>query len=253
MCIRTYGALVLGLSVGAFGQPAPSLAFEAASVKPSAQGGRGRTLTTDPSGRFMAERATLRMLVAFAYGVRDFQLSGGPNWIDTAQYDIVAKPAAKSIRAQTLLMVQGLLADRFQLKLHRETKELPIFVLVVAKNGPKFKESKPDDNRPVKGLQGGAGELLGLGASMDSLAARLAAYSGRLVIDRTGLVGRYDFKLQWTPESGQQPRSPDERTTDTLETSILTALQEQLGLKLEAQKGPVETLVIDYAARPSAN
>lgn len=151
-------------------------------------------------------------------------------------------------------MVQTLLADRFQLRLHSETKELPIFVLVVAKNGPKLKESNPDDNRPMKGIQGGPGELLGLGASIGSLAARLAVISSRSVIDHTGLVGRYDFKLQWTPESGQQPRSPDERTTDNPPgTSIFAALQEQLGLKLEARKGPVETLVIDYAARPSAN
>ena len=212
-------------------------------------------MLTDPSGRFTAENATARELISFAYNVRAFQVSGGPGWIDADHYDIVAKPEAKAGRGQIYPMVQALLGDRFQLNLHRETKELPVYVLVLAKGGPKFKEAKPDGDRPLNGIQGvGRGELTGLGADMGLFARRLAVVVGRTVVDRTGLTGKYDFKLQWTPDTSQAMRSPDEPPADHASgPSIFSAIQEQLGLRLEASKGPVEILVIDHIEKPSAN
>ena len=229
-------------------------AFEAASIKPSKPGGRGRSMLTDPSGRFTAENATARELITFAYNVRAFQVSGGPGWIDADHYDIVAKPEAKAGRGQIYPMAQALLADRFKLNLHRETKDLPVYTLVIAKGGPKFKEAKPDADRPMNGIQGGRGEMTGLGADMGLFARRLAVLTGRTVVDRTGLTGKYDFKLQWTPDTSQGMRSPEEPPSDnTPGPSIFSAIQEQLGLKLEASKGPVEILVIDHIEKPSAN
>jgi len=232
------------------------LGFEVASIKPSRPGSVGISLLTDPSGRFTTENATLRMIITFGFGVRDFQVSGGPSWIDSDRFDIVAKPEARANRAQVLQMVQTLLEDRFKLKSHRGTKELPVFGLVIGKNGPKLKPTKPEEDaaRPMKGFQGGRGELTGLGADMGALATRLSAVLGRKVIDRTGLTGKYDFKLQWTPDTPQPMRNPDEPVTDNAPgPSLINAVQEQLGLRLEAQKGPVEILVIDSVEKPSAN
>jgi uncharacterized protein (TIGR03435 family) len=229
------------------------LRFEVASIKSGKPGSVRKSLLTDPNGRFATENATLRMLVTFAYSVHDFQVSGGPRWIDSDAFDIVAKPENKSSRVQLLQMVQVLLTERFKLRIHRETKEQPVLALVIGKNGPKLKMANTDDGGPMRGLQGGRGELTGLGADMGSLARRLSGVIGRVVIDRTGLSGKYDFKLQWTPDTAQPMRGPDEPVDSSLGSSILAAVQEQLGLKLEAQKGPVDMIVIDAVERPSAN
>jgi uncharacterized protein (TIGR03435 family) len=229
------------------------LRFEVASIKSGKPGSVRKSLLTDPNGRFTTENATLRMLVTFAYSVHDFQVLGGPRWIDSDAFDIVAKPENKSSRVQLLQMVQVLLTERFKLRIHRETKEQPVLALVIGKNGPKLKMANTDDGGPMRGLQGGRGELTGLGADMGSLARRLSGVIGRVVIDRTGLSGKYDFKLQWTPDTAQPMRGPDEPVDSSLGSSILAAVQEQLGLKLEAQKGPVDMIVIDAVERPSAN
>jgi|SRR5271157_3587671 len=254
------GPLLPGVAFGQAGASAPGTAkplrFEVASIKPSKPGSRNRTLLTDPNGRFTAETATLRMLVTFAYGVRDFQVTGGPRWIDSDAFDIFAKSETKASRAQLLQMVQSLLADRFGMRLHRETKELPVLALVIGRNGPKLKPTNSDEEqtRSMKGLQGGRGELTGLGANMGSLANRLSATMGRVVVDRTGLTGTYDFHLRWTPDDAQPMQAADQPAAESEPgPSIITALQEQLGLKLEAQKGPVDIVVIDSVERPSAN
>jgi uncharacterized protein (TIGR03435 family) len=229
--------------------------FEVASIKASKPGGRGRSLGTDPAGRFTTENTTLRAIIMFAFGIRDFQISGGPSWLDSDRFDIVAKPENRSTPAQIPQMVQSLLADRFKLKFHREAKETPVFALVVGKNGPKLKPTKPEDEaaRPNRGFQGGRGELTALGADMAALATRLSAIVGRPVIDRTALTGKFDFKLQWIPDNPSQMRSPDEPVTDSEHgPSIFTAVQ-LLGLKLENQKAPVEMIVIDSVEKPSAN
>jgi uncharacterized protein (TIGR03435 family) len=160
--------------------------------------------------------------------------------MDSAGYDIKAK-AEGNAGDDLWPMVQTLLADRFQLKFHRETRELPIYALVVAKNGAKLHAV----SAAGLGVGMGKGRFNGRGADMPTLASVLSNELGRLVFDRTGLSGFYDFTLTFEPD--------DTRAADTAGPSLFTALQEQLGLRLEPQKGPVETLVIDHAEKPSAN
>lgn len=222
----------------------PPLEFEVASIKPkpTPPGPGNTTMRFDPGGRFRATGAPLNALIQLAYGVKDFQVSGGPKWADSESYDVVAQPAAGVTlnRDQLKVAIQALLADRFKLKFHRETRDLAIYSLVVAKNGPKLTK-----NIDVPGPEAAiaSGQLKGSKISMSILADLLAQRLDRTVRDDTGISGDFDVKLDWGP--GQ--------TADRDDPSIFTALQEQLGLKLNAQKGPVEILIIDSAERPSVN
>jgi len=286
---------ILGLGViVAFCQPAaPQPTFEVASIKPASPGaGPGRTLMLVPGGGLRANNVTLRMLIAFAYDVKDFEISGAPNWLNSERYDINAKPDApdepasntdlarmtahqgQAFQNRVRQRLQALLADRFQLKIHRESKESPMYALVVAKNGPKLKEAAPREpppgqnapeppgrgspNGPFRGLRMGRGQLTGGGATLAMLANVLSNQLGRSVVDKTELKGEYDFTLEWTPEPGQGPPfgtpPPDAAPPpDVSGPSIFTALQEQLGLRLESAKGPVEILVVDHAEKPDEN
>jgi uncharacterized protein (TIGR03435 family) len=199
----------------------------------------------EPGGRFRATGAPLNALIQLAYGVKDFQVSGRPKWADSESdesYDVVAQPAAGVTlnRDQLKVAIQALLADRFKLKFHRETKDLPIYSLVVGKNGPKLTKNI---DAPGPGGTIGSGQLKGSKISMSILADLLAQLLDRTVRDDTGISGDFDVKLNWDPS----------QTADMDGPSIFTALQEQLGLKLNAQKGPVEILIIDSAERPSGN
>jgi len=254
--------------------------FEVASIKPGDPGARGVMIRYAPGGRFTAKGTTLKSLIAIAYGVREFQISGGPSWIGSARYDIDAKPEATSdaddprkiatdaqreaFEQRQRMRIQALLADRFQLKLGHSTKELPIYVLNIAKNGPKLQESKEESGNRFRGVRmGGPGHLTGERVPMKFLAELLAGSVGRTVIDQTGLKGKYDFKLEWTPDQNQQgafgggprpgPDGPLPPPVDPNGPSIFTAVEEQLGLKLDSQKGPVEMLTIDAVEKPSEN
>lgn len=238
--------------------------FEVATVKPNVSGERMVQLQIEPGGRFRAVNATLRMLIEDAYELKPFQTSGAPGWLDSEHFDITAKaddsaPGPKD-RDAMLPMLRALLEERFKLSLRKESKEMPIYALVVGKNGPKFQKSEipmPDPNAPPEpGRKGpmmrmGRGQLSGQGTEIEFLVTALSRNLGRLVIDKTGLTGRYDFKLEWTPDPGQMPSS-DVAPVESGPT-IFTALQEQLGLKLEAQKGPVDVYVIDHVEKPTAN
>jgi len=215
--------------------------FEVASIKRSDPDHVGVQTFFSPGGRFSALTAPLKSLVCFAYQLRDHQVAGGAGWVETEPFDITAKAEGEASYDQLRLMVQALLADRFQLKFHRETREQPVYSLVVAKGGPKVQEAK-SAGRGV-GI-GARGRLNGNGADMATFASALAGKLGRSVVDRTGLKGVYDFVVTWTP---------DEEQVNAPGPSLFTAMQEQLGLKLESTKGPVEVLVIDHAARPSEN
>jgi len=250
---------------------ASALQYEVASIKPNKYSshmlGLGFWIE-----RFTATGVTLQGLIREAYEVEDNQISGAPAWLDSERYDIEAK-ADKSVADelqklsfdQRLVeyrrMLQALLGDRFQLTLHRETKELPVYALVIAKKGPRLQETHPGDNDPT-GMTFGRGLLKGEGVPIALLVRHLSQQRlGRPVLDKSGLTGKYDFTLQWTPEEnrapmfkgtrdgGQGPDSPP----DSSGPSIFTAIQEQLGLRLESQKGPVEVLVIDHVERPSEN
>jgi len=259
------------------GQSAPRAEFEVASVKPNLSGERRIMFRPMLGGRFVAENATVRILIQLAYGVQPFQISGGPAWLDTDHYDIEAK-APSNINFDLMPpYLESLLEDRFQLKIHRETKELPIYALVVAKGGSKLQEAKagncfvPDPAKPAplpepgKVLPTPCGGFFVTQNTMNGASIKLATVGqnlsnrlGRPVVDKTGLTGTYDIHLEWTPDpglgGGPGPGGPPvPESSDSSGPSIFTAIQEQLGLRLDSQKGPVETIVIDHVEKASEN
>lgn len=264
-----------------------ALVYEVASIKPNKSAQNNVGMRVSPDG-FTGTNVTLYMLMKNAYGVEDNQISGAPSWFTSEKYDVDAKmdnAAADELRKlsederrlERQRMLQALLADRLKLTIHRETKELPIYALVVAKNGPKLQEAKPGDSYPngrdgrdlprggmrIQLGAGGKNELGVQGQPIATLARLLTMQLHRTVVDHTGLKGNYDFTLQWTREESQgamfKGAEPDPSggasppPPDSSGPSIFTAIQEQLGLKLESQKGPVEILVIDHVERPSEN
>ena len=222
-------------------------AFEVASVKPHppAPGPLRSSSSVEPGGINFTD-VTLKGCIRAAYEVQPNRISGGPDWIASDRYDIVAKAASAVPKARLLLMLQTLLEDRFQLRLHRETKELPIYALVAGKNGPKIHPGKEDGETEIGG---GAHLIDSRGMTMKALAgvlSRLSEEVDRPVFDMTGLAGVFDvtFDVEMEDKSATGADSSQ---------SIFTALQEQLGLKLEPRRGPVETLVIDQAVKASGN
>jgi uncharacterized protein (TIGR03435 family) len=231
---------------------ATSPVFEVASVKP-ARSGEERSLTQNPGARLTTSNATVRMLIMLAYQVMPDQISGGPNWLESDGFDIDAKGKnPKATQALFRQMIQSLLADRFQLRVHRETKELPVYALVLAKNGTKLVEAKDDDSEVSMRIEG-PGQLTGVKATMPMFATALSKALKRRVVDESGLKGAYNFKLQFVPDQ-KPPRLGEDGSPPIGDgPSIFAALQEQLGLNLRASKGPIEILVIDHAERPTAN
>jgi uncharacterized protein (TIGR03435 family) len=202
----------------------------------------------------------LQNLLSIAYDVRPFQISGGAKWIDADRFDIDARLTTSDAAHPTnpgltredqrkrSEALRSLLADRFLLKFHQETREESLFALVVAKRGPKLQESTESQSfiRSV-----GRGWIKGQAVDLRLLVLNLANELGRPVIDKTGLTGKYTFELKWDaslPAAAESSVAPDPDGS-----SIFTALQEQLGLRLESQKGPVRVLVVDRAERPSEN
>jgi len=258
--------------------------FEVASIKPSAPGQPGMFIRP-ANGGLNLSNIPLKEIMTIAWRVQPFQITGGPPWIESVHYDISAKPEQKPEPGQLLLMLQSLLEDRFQLKIHHETKELPIYALVLAnkdgKLGPQLTESKegsctqfdpskppppPDPGKPPTlgcgGMFMGPDRVNGMGVPIAQLTPVLARMLSRTVLDKTGLTGKFDIKAQWTPDQSQlqamappgglPPGMPPPQF-DPNGPSIFTALQEQLGLKLESQKGPVDVIVIDHVEKPSEN
>jgi uncharacterized protein (TIGR03435 family) len=267
-----YSATVLALlaAVTAFAQnvspPARTLeatagqtfAFDVATIKPAAAIDKGWQLLPTPDG-YTGMNVSLRKLIELAYGVRDGKLIlGGPPWIDSAKFDLEAKfdpaqvPNVKDLTfRQRADMLQPLLADRLKLKIHHESREFPVFLLVVDKHGPKLHESTPVDGNLGFGIdctfRNGAGSLTAQGCQANSLTGLLQSAAGRIIIDRTGLTGHYIMELHWTPDNAPVDASVESGP------SIFTALQEQLGLKLEPSAAPLDVLVIDSAEKPSEN
>jgi len=242
-----------------FGQPST---FEVATIKPSSPDAQGSSMTAGAGGVVTVTNATLKMLLTTAYDVRDFQISGGPGWITSGRFDIVGRPertagaaalpaSPKSMtddQLQTAVRLmrerlQSLLADRFQLQVHRETRDAPIYALLVAKNGPKM-QTAPEGRTGQRGINVERGRLTAMSAPLAILVNWLSNQTGRPVIDKTGLAQKFDFKLEW---------QPDLSDADQTGPSIFTAIQEQLGLRLESQRGPVDIIVIDRAEKPSEN
>jgi uncharacterized protein (TIGR03435 family) len=303
-CLYVIGAAAAVVAPAGLGLQGPRLraqapqasaagpAFEVASIKPNNSGDGRVMIGLQPGGRFTATNVPLRLLIRNAYQLQDFQIVGGPSWIGSEHYDIVAKgedglpPEPPSLDRtspnRVQLMIRALLAERFQLVVHNETRELPIYALVLARSdgklGPQLQKSEVDCNavfaaargrggmppppgppqpgeRPSCGIRIGMGNLAMGGTPLSQFANSLAMFTGRTVQDKTGLTGNYDVTLTWTPDQMPQrpPGAPEPPPIDPNGPSIFTAVQEQLGLKLESQKGPVAVLVIDRVERPKEN
>ena len=243
-------------------QPGAPAAYAVASVKPNKSSDDRFMLRPLPGGGLTATGVTLKMLVMFAYGVAGYQISAAPNWLGVDRWDLEAKTDGVQGRlplAQSQALLRQLLEDRFQLKTRRETRKIEVYALRVAKSGLKLKSHSGDTAGSNTSF--GFGSASFTDSSLPGLAGQLTLYLDRPVLDRTGIQGRWDFTLQWTPapnESSPQamglpPRAEPPRPADSNGPSIFTALREQLGLKLESTKGPVDILVIEHVERASEN
>jgi uncharacterized protein (TIGR03435 family) len=242
-------------------------AFEVATVKPTPPGDyRGARLFKMPSAhQFIAKNYPLRLLIGLAFNLTPRAISGGPEWIDSDHYDIVAATPGE-VRPtfdEQMSMLQKLLTDRFNLTFHREKKQFSIFAITIANNGPKLKESAaPPDDAPAlvmtvyPAASGGVDHVLmpGHNATVAQFASVLQrAVLDRPVVDQTGLSGKYDFELEWTPDETQFGGTLPQGPPDSDKPGIFAAVQQQLGLRLEATRGPIDTMVINRVARPTAN
>jgi uncharacterized protein (TIGR03435 family) len=271
-----------GLLAQATGGPAPAtqpaaaasaaMEFDVVSVKPNTSENGMMRMMNKP-GIVSSTNVPLRALIQQGYGIRQDLISGGPGWVDSANYDFEGKIApadAEALKAMTneqrtaatRQMMQHALADRFKLKVHTETKTLPVYELVLAKGEPKLKEADPNNTyaNGIKGPDGtakpgmmrfGRDRLDGQGITVSSLAGFLSTRLERTIIDKTGLTGKYDVVLTFKPEDdagGKDNGASDDNLPD-----LFTAVQEQLGLKLVSTKGPVDTLIVDNAEKPAEN
>ncbi len=270
---------------GTVSQPADASAslpaFEVVSIKPSKADGTTIGVRLAQDG-ISISGMPLHMMLREAFGVSNDRLVGEPGWMNSARFDIEAKVAAEDapkLKALTLqqrwAMLLPVFEDRFGLKLHHESKELTQYVLVIAKGGLKMKEATPGDAYPnglkgPDGKGGGAGmmrmapgELIGQSIPLANLVRQLSFQFGNTIVDKTGLTGKYDFDLKWAPDEASVPmfkfpegaQAGSDNPTPPVNSgpSIFTALQEQLGLKLEAQKEPADVIVIDHIELPSPN
>jgi uncharacterized protein (TIGR03435 family) len=254
--------VIMGAMVAAAGwanaQAQKKPAFEVASIRPAVFGSHPRSIQYSAGGRFTASNVPLRTLIEEAYDIRGFQVSGGPDWVNSDQYNITAKAEGDASKRQVRGMLQTLLEDRFKLVLRQESKKVSVYTLTVGKTGPKLKEVKLDEDNAARGMRfGGIGRIAGVMATMPQLVVMLsdiklngAAILNRPVLDQTGLTGVYDFKLEWSAEEQSVDRTT---STNPAGPSIFTAVQEQLGLKLESTKAPVEFFVIEQAGKPTEN
>ena len=232
--------------------------IEVATIKPTKPDEQGFMLVFR-GGHFQTKNISLSRLLAFSYGVQDKQLIGLPPWAETDKYDIDAKPDIDGTpnRKQLQGLVQKLIAQRFSLTFHRDKRELSVYVLSVAKTGAKLTKSEDQGGLPGFGLRG-LGALNVHNSSMSEFAGMMQeTVMDRPVIDQTGLAGRYDFTLNWTPDDsqfgGMGAKVPPPTDNTNPPPNLYTAIQEQIGLKLDATKAPTDVMVIDHAEKPSEN
>ena len=264
-------ALLLALAA----QAAPA-SFEVASVKPHDPANPRTMMAADASGRFTAVGISPVMLIRTTFGLQEDQVVGGPEWLRSARFDITAKAADGTSPTAMGPMLQALLADRFQLTSHRETRELPVFAVVKARGdgqlGPRLVANgctwdftkppappKPGEAR-CGGISEGVGRMSLNAIPIPVFLQYLAPKVNRVIVDRTGLTGNFDIELQWTPDNlpprpaglpADQPLRINGESIDPNGPSLFTAMQEQLGLKLDGARAPVEVLVVDRIERPA--
>jgi uncharacterized protein (TIGR03435 family) len=278
--------LCLAAAVALAAQEPAKEQFEVATIKLNRSGDLRQFIQRQPGGRVTVTNMPVRQLIAFAYQLAQFQLIGGPSWMTSDRFDMVAKlegdPSFGSPGSgpdPIMRAMQTLLADRFQLKLHRETREMDIYALVMAKPGgapaaglkrseidcaemararrgqppPQGPPPIPAGGGPIPcSIMGSPGMIRFGGFPISQITTMLGAMTGRMVVDRTGLTGNWEFVLTFAAEQrGQPPPGVDLPPVDPGAPSIFTALQEQLGLKLEATKGPVDVTIVDSIEHPS--
>lgn len=220
--------------------------FEVATIKPAVPDAGGSSGEDGRRGTLRVYNVTLKQCIRYAYATAEDQILGGPKWIDDLRFDILAKASYSASEQELLAMLQPLLADRFKLEFHHESRELPGYALAAAKGGIKAPESDPNRH---PGANGGRGFIDAVASPLSELTIRLSALLGRPVVDVIGDTRKFDLHLKWTPDD--TPAGADSATS--YRPSLVTALQEQLGLKLESRKVPVEVLVVDRAELPSGN
>jgi uncharacterized protein (TIGR03435 family) len=232
--------------------------FEVATIKPS-QPDEERSILVEGT-RLVTADTSLVDLMMFAYSVHSLQIMDGPEWLRTEKFDVVVQPSlpGRPSSAQMRSIVQKLLADRFKLAFHHAQRELPVYRIVTAKGGPKLTPStKEEQGNNTAAIGIASGEMKVINATMSESASLMQRYVrlDRPIVDHTGIAGKYDFKLNWTPDfsqfDGNPPPGPAK--SDENAPSLYTAMQEQLGLKLEAAREPADVLVIDHVERPSEN
>jgi uncharacterized protein (TIGR03435 family) len=279
------------LAVGASAQSAPTqtttqdtakapLAFEVVSVKPNKGDSMQMRIMMTPDGISLIG-IPLHMMLREAFGVSNDRLTGEPGWVNTERFDIEAKVAAEDVAtlknlkpAERIAMLLPVFQERFGLKFHHETKDLTVYALVIAKGGLKMKEADPKNTyssgfKPPNATSGAGmmrmapGEFIGQGVPIDPLVRQLSQQIGGMVVDKTGLTGKYDFDLKWEADETLGPvmRGPDNGTLppgaapapEGSGPSLFAAVDEQLGLKLDARKEPTDVIVIDQIEQPSTN
>jgi uncharacterized protein (TIGR03435 family) len=253
----------VAVAFGALAQsptPRPKFdAFEVATIKPVQPDAKGgRYITMQGTNRFVEKAYTLKLLIAAAYNLNPHVISGGPEWVDSEHFDITALTPGdvRPTRDEQMGMLRKLLTDRFQLSFHRESKEFSIYVLEVARGGAKLKDTAKPDDVPalINVVYPERIKLPARNVSMGDFASMLQrAVLDRPVVDKTGLTGRYDFDLEWAPDESQFDGAIRPAATDENAAPLFTAIQQQLGLRLVATRGPVDALIVDRAERPSAN
>ena len=239
--------------------PNANPSFEVATIKPSKPDAQGKLFVVEPGGKFRTLNFTLGEMISTAYGVQAKQVVNAPEWVWTEKFDVQAKPDTPGSPSNAQLMgeVQRLMADRFQLKFHRDKKELSALVITVDKSGSKLKPSEGDPKGLPGLFFGGVGVLRVNNAAISDFTSLMqSAVLDRPVVDHTGLTGRYDFTLKWTPDEAQLAqmgmKAPPTEAADA-PPNLFTALPEELGLRMESTRTPVEVLVIEKVEKPSDN
>jgi uncharacterized protein (TIGR03435 family) len=236
-------ALLLSLAFFCLAEGQTPVSFEAAAIHPNPSGTEGSLVDLEPTGRLTVKNSTLKALIRAAYGVQNDQIIDGPKWLDTDRYDIEAKTSGPISQDREQPLMQNLLADRFKFKVHRDSRELTVYLLELGRNGPQFKKNLSGSSSIHTNRGPGKTQITVTGIGMQQFAGMLAKEMGRGVIDKTGLSDNYDFSLEWDPD----------QTAGSSVPSVFAALQDQMGLRLQSQKAKVDVLVIDSAEKASEN
>jgi uncharacterized protein (TIGR03435 family) len=252
MGIKLIPLLTVGVCCGVLAQPATPPHYDVVSIKPSTAQNTNKTFHLTPDGGFVAGNYSLKDLIRLGWNVRDFQIAGGPAWLNTDRYNVQTKsevafnPMNADGETRLQASVQSMLEDRFRLQVHRQEKEMNVYNLVAVQGAVKLKRTG-DARAPTTQMRDGKGQMWATKFDMDLFARYLGGELGFPVIDQTSLPGVYDFQLSWNPDDGKPGAEPDSRP------SMVTAIKEQLGLELKRGKGQVEIVVVDTAEKASAN